>query len=142
MAKIEDAGELPGLMIEEMMESASLVQGGEEETEQGLLLEEKVTNIIYVATSSHDLYLLSTIHVCIPLYPERGEPGRGGGGEGPGAAQVEAGHAPEHGRAVRAAAGGLGRGAMRQVSGHVAGTRVTCHQSACVPGTTRRWSLV
>ena len=55
MAKIEDAGELPGLMIEEMMESASLVQGGEEETEQGLLLEEKVTNIIYVATSSHDL---------------------------------------------------------------------------------------
>ena len=55
MAKIEDAGELPGLMIEEMMESASLVQGGEEETEQGLLLEEKVTNIIYVATSSYDL---------------------------------------------------------------------------------------
>merc|ERR1719189_479212 len=41
VAKIEDAGELPGLMIEEMMESASLVQGGEEETEQGLLLEEK-----------------------------------------------------------------------------------------------------
>ena len=141
MAKIEDAGELPGLMIEEMMESASLVQGGEEETEQGLLLEEKVTNIIYVATASHDLHL-STIDVCIPLYPERGEPGRGGGGEGPGAAQVEAGHAPEHGRAVRAAAGGLGRGAMRQVSGHVAGTRDTCHPSACVPGTTRRWSLV
>ena len=28
--KIEDAGELPGLMIEEMMESASMVQGEEE----------------------------------------------------------------------------------------------------------------
>ena len=27
--KIEDAGELPGLMIEEMMESASMVNGGE-----------------------------------------------------------------------------------------------------------------
>ena len=27
--KIEDAGELPGLMIEEMMESASMVQGEE-----------------------------------------------------------------------------------------------------------------
>ena len=29
MNKIEDAGELPGLMIEEMMESASMVQGEE-----------------------------------------------------------------------------------------------------------------
>ena len=31
MNKIEDAGELPGLMIEEMMESASMVQGDQEE---------------------------------------------------------------------------------------------------------------
>ena len=31
--KIEDAGELPGLMIEEMMESASMVNG--EDTEHG-----------------------------------------------------------------------------------------------------------
>ena len=31
MNNIEDGGELPGLMIEEMMESASLVQGGQEE---------------------------------------------------------------------------------------------------------------
>ena len=29
MSKIEDAGELPGLMIEEMMESASMVNGEE-----------------------------------------------------------------------------------------------------------------
>ena len=33
MNKIEDAGELPGLMIEEMMESASMVNG--EDTEHG-----------------------------------------------------------------------------------------------------------
>ena len=52
MAKIEDAGELPGLMIEEMMESASLVQGAEEETEQGHLLEEKVTSSIYIIIRS------------------------------------------------------------------------------------------
>ena len=32
ISKIEDAGELPGLMIEEMMESASMVNG--EETDQ------------------------------------------------------------------------------------------------------------
>ena len=61
VAKIEDAGELPGLMIEEMMESASLVQGAEEETEQGHLLEEKVTSIIYIITrsiSKSTMYLL------------------------------------------------------------------------------------
>ena len=56
VAKIEDAGELPGLMIEEMMESASLVQGAEEETEQGHLLEEKVTSIIYIIIRSISKY--------------------------------------------------------------------------------------
>ena len=40
MNKIEDAGELPGLMIEEMMESASMVQGEEGEVREA---EEKVT---------------------------------------------------------------------------------------------------
>ena len=39
MNKIEDAGELPGLMIEEMMESASMVQGEEGEAREA---EEKV----------------------------------------------------------------------------------------------------
>ena len=39
MNKIEDAGELPGLMIEEMMESASMVQGEEGEVRE---VEEKV----------------------------------------------------------------------------------------------------
>ena len=39
MNKIEDAGELPGLMIEEMMESASMVQGEEGEVREA---EEKV----------------------------------------------------------------------------------------------------
>ena len=34
MNKIEDAGELPGLMIEEMMESASMVQGEEGEVKE------------------------------------------------------------------------------------------------------------
>ena len=61
VAKIEDAGELPGLMIEEMMESASLVQGAEEETEQGHLLEEKVTSIIYIIIRSISKYYLSTV---------------------------------------------------------------------------------
>ena len=39
MNKIEDAGELPSLMIEEMMESASMVQGEEGEVREA---EEKV----------------------------------------------------------------------------------------------------
>ena len=39
MRKVEDEGELPGLMIEEMMESASMVNGGNEEN-----MKEKVDN--------------------------------------------------------------------------------------------------
>ena len=39
--KVEDAGELPGLMIEEMMESASMVNGEESgaKTEEQVLIE-------------------------------------------------------------------------------------------------------
>ena len=42
MNKVEDAGELPGLMIEEMMESASMVNGEESggaKTEEQVLIE-------------------------------------------------------------------------------------------------------
>ena len=45
MNKIEDAGELPGLMIEEMMESASMVQGEEGEVREA---EEKVIMGVFV----------------------------------------------------------------------------------------------
>ena len=72
VAKIEDAGELPGLMIEEMMESASLVQGAEEETEQGLLLEEKVTSISYIIIRSISKYYVSTVFRCIQSVVSQG----------------------------------------------------------------------
>ena len=44
MSKIEDAGELPGLMIEEMMESASMINGeesGQDKTDKDQALIEK-----------------------------------------------------------------------------------------------------
>ena len=73
VAKIEDAGELPGLMIEEMMESASLVQGAEEETEQGHLLEEKVTSISYIIIRSISKYYVSTsVFRCIQSVVSQG----------------------------------------------------------------------
>ena len=46
--KIEDAGELPGLMIEEMMESASMVQGDEGDQEGAVReSEEKVVKTYF-----------------------------------------------------------------------------------------------
>ena len=42
--KIEDAGELPGLMIEEMMESASVV--GDDGEQGGNVVEEKAVSVL------------------------------------------------------------------------------------------------
>ena len=59
MNKIEDAGELPGLMIEEMMESASMVQGEEGEVREA---EEKVIiRVLFVSILRVMSLLLSKV---------------------------------------------------------------------------------
>ena len=111
ISKIEDAGELPGLMIEEMMESASMVNG--EETDQAAKDNVQVR-----------LILAFQMFNFIKFYPfsERGWLSVGSrsvfrccGGATEGSSQVETVHASQHGRPLRAPAGGLDSGEDGQV---------------------------
>ena len=116
--KVEDAGELPGLMIEEMMESASMVNG---EDNHGKMAKDNglVCLLIPLLIYFFLLKYISNLNIIFSdrswLSARRGPVLGGGGRPAESSSEVETVNSSQHGGSVRPPAGGLDSGADGQV---------------------------
>ena len=111
--KIEDAGELPGLMIEEMMESASMVNG--EDTDHGKAAKDNGPVCLFSLIPPNYSQIVLIFSDSGGLCARRGPVLSGSGCPAESSSQVETVDSSEHGGSVCAPAGGLDSGEDGQV---------------------------